>query len=617
MRLLDPLLNGPSTKDTKNKEDIIEEYTPPYYWPHAIYIIIIVVSSLLTLLFGFLSYSTKIKRKRWTKKIIYGIVAVFFLSAVITSIIYWVDDMRKTKLHGFIPDNRTESVKISDRELYNTKINNNIDKVKVNLGGIPVLYINLDRSPERRERLEAEGAKFGIDLIRVQGVEGSELEWEKGSFETPYGAIDYINKFSHNSGTVLLGHSHLGELGCNLAHHKAIYTARSLNLPYAIIIEDDATLEHLALLKETIPSILSRAPTDWEIINLFSPSCKSIDTPGEEFISWQTSFSVNGIGGVGRQGCYSTVAYIINSKGIEKLSSSNVLILEPTILPKEAIWPLYHIADNYLYGMTNSYICKTPTFICKSSPSTLRHESFLNELFDHPASPTTLTDYRDSVIQEVLHQVDDGILPGIDVILYINLDKRKDRRSRIEREFRKIGISSENIRRISAVNTPKNGAIGCLKSHIKACSIAINEYPGKNVLICEDDIVFTKNGEETASILYSFISDPKFNNVDVLMLAHSTYQSLSTHVGSTLKLIESQTCSAYVSNTKYLKKLLAVYEEALETFNNDGIWKQIYCSDQCWKILQRRDNWYGFSHPLVIQGESYSDIENRVVKYGV
>ena len=143
--LLDPLLNGPSTKDTKNKEDIIEEYTPPYYWPHAIYIIIIVVSSLLTLLFGFLSYSTKIKRKRWTKKIIYGIVAVFFLAAVITSIIYWVDDMRKTKLHGFIPDNRDGKEKISDRYIYTTKINSNIDKVKVNLGGIPVLYINLDQ----------------------------------------------------------------------------------------------------------------------------------------------------------------------------------------------------------------------------------------------------------------------------------------------------------------------------------------------------------------------------------------------------------------------------------------------------------------------------------------
>tara|TARA_R110002074_G_scaffold265440_1_gene437649 strand:+ start:305 stop:1534 length:1230 start_codon:yes stop_codon:yes gene_type:complete len=405
--LLDPSLNGLSTKDTKNKEDIIEEYTPPYYWPHAIYIIIIVVSSLLTLLFGFLSYSTKIKRKRWTKKIIYGIVAVFFLSGVITSIIYWVDDMRKTKLHGFMPDNRTESVKILARELYNTKINNNIDKVKVNLGGIPVLYINLDRSPERRERLEAEGTKFGIDLIRVPGVEGSELEWEKGSFETPYGAIDYINKFSHNND------SYLSELGCNLAHHKAIYTARYLNLPYALIIEDDATLEHLALIKETIPSILSRAPDDWEIINLLSPTCKSEKNPDAEFMTWQESFSTKGIAGIGRVPCYSAIAYIINKSGIDKLAPDNTVILKKVVLEGDITYPLNYVADNYIYGLTNSYICNTPTILCKRHESTINHDdTIISGMFNWTSTPVTLDYYRDSVIKEVLNQVDDRILPG-------------------------------------------------------------------------------------------------------------------------------------------------------------------------------------------------------------
>lgn len=393
----------PPKDPPKNTEDIIEEYTPPYYWPTAIYVILIVISGLLTLLFAFLSYSTKIKRKRRTKNIIYGIAAGFFLIVVLTSIIYWVDDKRKNKLHGFLPDNREEKVRVSDRDIYTTKINSNSAKVKVNLGGIPVLYINLDRSPERREELEAEGKKFDVELIRVPGVEGSTLKWENGTFETPYGNIKYINKFSPNSGTVLLGQSHLGELGCNLAHHKAIYTARYMNLPYAIIIEDDATIEHLALLTETIPSILERAPVDWEIINLFSPNCKSIDTPGEEFIPWQSGFSVNGIAGIGRKECYSAVAYIINRKGIEKLSSSDPLILEPTILPKEARWPLNYVADNYIYGMTNSYICKTPTIMCKRSPSTLEHDSFLSDLFNFAPTSNTLDDYRDSVIRDVLH----------------------------------------------------------------------------------------------------------------------------------------------------------------------------------------------------------------------
>jgi len=406
MRLsLDPLLNGPSTKDPKNKEEIIEEYTPPYYWPHAIYILIIVVSSLLSLLFGFLSYSTKIKRKRWVKKIIYGIVAVFFLSVVITSIIYWVDDMRKTKLHGFIPDNREKKRKISDREIYTTKINNNIDQVKVNLGGIPVLYINLDRSLERRERLEAEGKKFGIDLIRVQGVEGSILEWEHGEFETPYGAIEYINKFSPSSSPSLGGTTYLSELGCNLSHHKAIYTARYLNLPYALIIEDDATLEHLALIKETIPSILSRAPDDWEIINLLSPTCKSEKNPDAEFMAWQESFSTKGIAGIGRAPCYPATAYIINKKGINKLSNHNPLILKPNVLAADVTYPLNFVADNYIYGMTNSYICNTPTILIKRSKSTINHDnSIVNNMFNFTSNPTTMDEYRDSVVRDVLYK---------------------------------------------------------------------------------------------------------------------------------------------------------------------------------------------------------------------
>lgn len=402
MRLLvDPSLNGQSTKDPKNKEEIIEEYTPPYYWPHTIYIIIIVISSLLTLLFGFLSYSTKIKRKRWAKKIIYGIVAVFFLSAVITSIIYWVDDMRKTKLHGFSTDNRDENSRISDRERYNSKINSNIDKVKVNLGGIPVLYINLDRSPERRDRLEAEGKKFGVDLIRIQGVEGSELEWKQGEFETPYGAIKYINKFSPTTND-----SYMGELGCNLAHHKAIYTARYLNLPYALIIEDDATLEHLALIKETIPSIISRAPADWEIINLLSPTCKSEKTPDAEFMAWQESFSTKGIAGIGRAPCYPAIAYIINKQGIEKLSRNNPLTLNPNMLDADVTYPLNYTADNYIYGMTNSYICNTPTILLKKSKSTLNHdESFFTTIFGGSAAEFGGSGpYRDSVIRDVLSQ---------------------------------------------------------------------------------------------------------------------------------------------------------------------------------------------------------------------
>ena len=149
------------------------------------------------------------------------------------------------------------------------------------------MYINLDSNEKRRRRLQEESRIFGVDLIRVPGVDGDKLEWERGTLDTPYGKIPYVNKFNPDFLSGLL-RSFLStrELGCLLAHLKAIYTARFLNLPYAIILEDDVTLEHLALMDETIPQLISRAPRDWEVINLFSPQCKSRTDHTVEFIPW-------------------------------------------------------------------------------------------------------------------------------------------------------------------------------------------------------------------------------------------------------------------------------------------------------------------------------------------
>ena len=209
------------------------------------------------------------------------------------------------------------------------------------------------------------------------------------------------------------------------------------------------------------------------------------------------------------------------------------------------------------------------------------------------------------------------LLPGIDVILYINLDARVDRRTRIENEFRKIGVEPGSILRISAEYTPDNGAIGCLKSHIQAMRVAIQEYPGKNVLICEDDLVFTQNREELRHTLSSFMLDPLFRDrFDVLMLSHNTQNASQTHRPGIIKMFESQMASAYLSNTHYLQKLLALYEEVLHLFENGNTsWKLYHWNDQCWKMLQKRDNWYGVNPPVAMQGESFSDIERKVVKY--
>ena len=53
-------------------------------------------------------------------------------------------------------------------------------------------------------------------------------------------------------------------------------------------------------------------------------------------------------------------------------------------------------------------------------------------------------------------------------VLYINLNKRKDRLEHVKKELLKIGITGERFRAIKL----KNGRLGCSMSHLKCLEIA-------------------------------------------------------------------------------------------------------------------------------------------------
>ena len=71
-------------------------------------------------------------------------------------------------------------------------------------------------------------------------------------------------------------------------------------------------------------------------------------------------------------------------------------------------------------------------------------------------------------------------------VIYINLDKRVDRKEHILNELKKIGV--EDATRFKAIEL-ENGAVGCSMSHLKCLETAKeNQWP--HVLIVEDDIKF-------------------------------------------------------------------------------------------------------------------------------
>ncbi len=68
-------------------------------------------------------------------------------------------------------------------------------------------------------------------------------------------------------------------------------------------------------------------------------------------------------------------------------------------------------------------------------------------------------------------------------VLYINLDRRIDRRKHFENQFSDF----KNVERVEAIDTcDTNGYYGCAQSHIKALKRA-KEKGYSQVIICEDD----------------------------------------------------------------------------------------------------------------------------------
>lgn len=190
---------------------------------------------------------------------------------------------------------------------------------------------------------------------------------------------------------------------------------------------------------------------------------------------------------------------------------------------------------------------------------------------------------------------------NIEKIIYINLDKRTDRREEIENELKKYGLEAE---RYSAIYTPHSGIVGCGYSHLNTLRLA-KERGYKNILILEDDFEFVVSKEEFEDSLNKlFDSNISF---DVCMLSYIVQRGESipdySFVG---KVLDGQTASGYIVNQHYYDTLIALYEWAIPLLDSTNEhWN--YANDMVWKRLQPKDNWIYFLNRLGKQRDGYSD----------
>lgn len=189
------------------------------------------------------------------------------------------------------------------------KINNNV----------PIYWINLERSVDRKNIFEKQLKKYSItNQKRINGIDGHNI------ILSNYNCTNDLTKF---------------ELGCTLSHLKALERAQANADEHCLIMEDDCNFEYLQYQKYSINElikIMNLNYPQWELLQL--TTCNRPDHNTR--LSKETSYIVKGF-----RNC--TTCYLINKSGINKLINLN---------------NTYKQADYYLYDSINIYYLTKPYF---------------------------------------------------------------------------------------------------------------------------------------------------------------------------------------------------------------------------------------------------------------
>ncbi len=201
---------------------------------------------------------------------------------------------------------------------------------------------------------------------------------------------------------------------------------------------------------------------------------------------------------------------------------------------------------------------------------------------------------------------------NIDAIFYINLDKRQDRKAEIERELEKMDLNAERFQAIEY--PPPNGIVGCGKSHLHVLKLA-KERGYKNVLILEDDFVFTTTKQEFEETLQKLF-DPPAVEFDVCFISYNLLEEGVSDISFLKRALFSNTASGYIVNSHYYDTFIELYEWSVPLLESTGQhW--IYANDQVWRDLQKKDRWYCIDPRLGFQSDGFSDNSQRFIARGV
>ena len=151
----------------------------------------------------------------------------------------------------------------------------------------PLYYLNLDGQPERRQYMEDQFKYWEIkDYTRISAYDGRDDDLSdiiKGTYPPMMSS---------------------GEIGCTTSHLKALkHYLETSDSPYAVIMEDDCSLDLVRFWNFTWTDFYAHFPYDWDVVQI------AIICTGDIHVKLHKRF-VND---------FSTACYVINRYHAEKL----------------------------------------------------------------------------------------------------------------------------------------------------------------------------------------------------------------------------------------------------------------------------------------------------------
>ena len=218
-------------------------------------------------------------------------------------------------------NNKIELKSISDIKSHINKYFNLIDSI---------YWINLERSVDRRFKMEQMLNLFPVKNIRFNAIDGMTISDEDlySNFKTKQ---FYRRKV---------------EYACLLSHLSVIKSFSESDNKYALILEDDVNLELLKLWNKPINEIINSAPSDCEIIMLSYTSPSKLSE----------TFTLN------KGNIYSCGAYIISNSAAKKLIKNIYKNDKYELNDYIPGMMKQHVSDSFIFAELNTYVYKYPYF---------------------------------------------------------------------------------------------------------------------------------------------------------------------------------------------------------------------------------------------------------------